>query len=473
MNKNIFYRIYAAAFIGICLVPAVLTPFVKSDSSKEKRELGKLPSVKTEKGELNFEFFDEFETYFSEHFAFRPQLVTADGRLKAALTATSPNSDVIVGKDGWLYYGEAVNDFLRTDTLSSAEIKNIANNLRIIEKYCLQRGAEFIFFSAPNKNTLYPEYMPYNYVPSDRKSNLEMLTAELADDNFFFDMKSALLNLESPTPLYHKTDTHWNNFGAYAAHTMLMNKIGKAPCGTGNGWYTAHDRLGDLAAMIYPAEDAKDMQLHNDYEFTYEYTSRFRGLDDIFITTSCGNGDGELLMYRDSYGEAILPYMAEVFESAEFSRAVPYRLSSVKKNDTVIIELVERNLRNLLNEAPIMEAPLTDVPDKAERSDGRGAVLESYGTSGMMHIFGVLPEDCFSGDSHRIVVQLENEAFEAFNCFEPELLDEEEYSSRGFSLYIPEDKKSSTYKVTVLNSDGRAVSVQFTSIGGFVNYETF
>lgn len=473
MNKNLFYRIYTAVFIGICIVPAIFTPFLKAGSSKEKRVLGKFPSVKTEKGEINFKFFDEFETYFSEHFAFRPQLVTADGRLKAALTATSPNSDVIVGKDGWLYYGETVDDFLRTNTLSSAEIKNIANNLRITEQYCKQRGAEFIFFSAPNKNTLYPEYMPYNYVPANKESNLEMLTEELISDDFFFDMKSALLNLNSPTPLYHKTDTHWNNFGAYAAHTMLMNKIGKASCGVGNGWYTANDRLGDLAAMIYPAEDAKDMQLHNDYEFTYEYTSRFRGLDDISITTCSKNGNGNLLMYRDSYGEAILPYMAEVFESAEFSRAVPYHLDKVKENDTVIIELVERNLTNLLMDAPIMEAPYADIPENTEKSNGNGAMLESYGTADMQHIFGILPEDCFSGDSHRIIVESKNEAFEAFSCFEKELLNKIEYSPRGFSLYIPQEKISLDYKVTVLNSDGRAVSVRFTSIGGYVNYETF
>lgn len=473
MNKNIFYRIYTTAFIGICLVPAVLTPFMKYDSSKEKRELGKFPSIKTENGELNFEFFDEFETYFSEHFAFRPQLVTADGRLKATLTATSPNSDVIVGKDGWLYYGETIGDFLRTETLSPREISNIANNLRIVNEYCRERGAEFIFFSAPNKNTLYPEYMPYNYVSANRESNLEMLTSELADDDFFYDMKSALLNLNSPTPLYHKTDTHWNNFGAYAAHTMLMNKIGKSSCGVGNGWYTAHDRLGDLAAMIYPAEDAKDMQLHNDYEFTYEYTSRFRGLDDISITTSCENGNGNLLMYRDSYGEAILPYMAEVFESAEFSRAVPYRLNNIKENDTVIIEIVERNLGNLLKQAPIMEASLVDIPEASEKLNGIKATLETNEAGGMTHIYGVLPEECFSGDGHRIIVEAHDEAYEAFTCFENELLYENEYSSRGFSLYIPKEKENPIYNVTVLNSDGRAVSVQFTSTGGYVNYETF
>lgn len=462
MKKDIFYKIYTAAFLGICLVPAICTPFVKADSSKEKRQLADFPSIKTEDNKLNFEFFDEFESYFSENFAFRQQLVNTDGRIKAALTHTSANDDVIVGKDGWLYYGETINDFLRIDTLSKAEINNIANNLRIINKYCENRGADFIFFSAPNKNTLYPENMPYNYVPSDNKSNLENLTSELSEDDFFLDMKSELLGLNSPTVLYHKTDTHWNNFGAYAAHTKLMNKLKKSSCGTGNGWYVAHDRLGDLAAMLYPAEDAKDMQLHNDYEFTYEYTSRFRGLDDITITTSSVNGTGNLLMYRDSFGEAILPYMAEMFAEAEFSRAVPYNLNKINEGDTVIIELVERNLGNLLKSAPVMEAPIEGLFDiSAEKCGNSDVVMKIEENNGLTHIYGTLPESFFKEDKYRIILEAEGTAYEAFNCFEDSLLSNYEYVPYGFSAYLPQGVKTDNLKITVLNENNGAVYTEY------------
>lgn len=462
MKKNNFYRIYTAAFVGICLVPAVLTPFMKGDASKEKRQLAEFPSIKNDEGNLNFEFFDEFESYFSEHFAFRQQLVTADGRLKSALTKTSADNDVIVGKDGWLYYGETINDFLRIDTLSETEINNIANNLRIIGDYCDSKDADFIFFAAPNKNTIYPENMPYNYIPSDNESNLERLTSKLSGEDFYFDMKSALLGLESPTALYHKTDTHWNNFGAYAAHTMLMNKLNKGSCGTGNGWYIEYDRLGDLAAMLYPAEEAKDMQLHNDYEFKYEYTSRFRGLDDISITTSNPDSQGNLLMYRDSYGEAILPYMAEMFATAEFSRAVPYNLQKVSEGDSVLIELVERNLCNLLKSAPVMEAvPLGILDISAEKGDSTDAVIKTAESNGMMHIYGILPESFFEGESQRILVEAEGTLYEAFTCFEDSLLDEYEYTPCGFSLYLPQGTNTDNIRITVLNENGRAVYADF------------
>ena len=63
MKKDNLYRIYTALFMGVCLVPAICTPFVKGDASKEKRELAKFPSF-TKEGKLNTDFFVEFETYF-------------------------------------------------------------------------------------------------------------------------------------------------------------------------------------------------------------------------------------------------------------------------------------------------------------------------------------------------------------------------------------------------------------------------
>ena len=219
---------------------------------------------------------------------------------------------------------------------------------------------------------------------------------------------------------------------------------------------------GEDFAVLYPAEEAKDMQLHNDYEFKYEYTSRFRGLDDISITTSNPDSQGNLLMYRDSYGEAILPYMAEMFATAEFSRAVPYNLQKVSDGDSVIIELVERNLCNLLKSAPVMDAvPLGIADIYAEKGDSTDAVIKTAESNGMMHIYGILPESFFEGESQRILVEAEGTLYEAFTCFEDSLLDEYEYTPCGFSLYLPQGTNTDNIRITVLNENGRAVYADF------------
>ena len=428
MKRSTLYRLYSAVFIGMCLVPAVCMPFSKADSSKEKRQLAEFPKIKNEEGGLNADFFSQFDNWFSEHFAFRQQMVTADGRLRAAVLGTSPNEDVIVGSDGWLYYGETAADYLRTDTLTQQGIDNIVHNLDLINGYCQQNGIDFIFTCSPNKNTLYPENMPKNYVPSDNMSNYEMLSEKLADREYYLDMKSALLGADASMPLYHKTDTHWNNMGAYVGHTAIMSKLGRESCPVGTSWSVRNDRLGDLAAMIYPAEDAKDAQLYCDHEFTYQYLGHFRALDDVSIKTSSESGQGELTMYRDSYGEAILPFMAETFASAEFSRAVPYIIDGLN-NRTLIIEIVERNLGNLQKYAPVMTAPETDGEGAAECADA-DIHTEQYGP--YMHIFGTVPE--YSG---RIFIKADGKVYEAFNCFEDKLLGcEGERNDCGFSAYI-------------------------------------
>lgn len=458
MKKQNLYKAYCALFIGICLVPSVCMPFVKSDSA-EKRELSEFPSVITDENKINFDFFDEFDTWFSEHFAFRNQLVNADSRVKSTVMGTSPDSDVIVGKDGWLYYGDTSDDFLNINTLSEREINNIAHNLRMIDDYCNTCGAEFIFFSAPNKNSIYPENMPFNYIPADKNNNYELLSAVLSEDDFWLDMKSALLSADSSVPLYHKTDTHWNNLGAYAGHTTIMTKLNRNICGAGTQWYTKNDRLGDLALMLYPAESAKDTQIYNDYEYSYTYQGRFRGLDDITINTINENAIGGLLMFRDSYGEAILPYMAECFNNAEFSRIVPYRLNDID-NKTVILEIVERNLGNLQKYAPVMPAPVTDISSiNAEIYSGDDIVVKTEETGGYTHIYGVLPDDFFSCDDNHIFVETGGVTYEAFNCFEDILLEHEgNHSGNGFSLYISTEKSDDNIKVTVVGSDGIAVT---------------
>lgn len=463
MKKNLLYTIYSAVFIGMCLVPSALMPFVKSDTDKEKRKSAEAPRLTDEDGKLNFGYFEDFENYFSDHFAFRQQLVTADGRIKTTVFGTSPNKDVIAGKDGWLYYGETLDDYLHINTLSDRSIANISHNLDMINDYCTENGAQFVFTVAPNKNSVYPQYMPSHYVESGQSGNYDRLVEAMKSKSYWVDMKETLKNTKSGIPLYHKTDTHWNNMGAYVGHVRLMAALGKEACPAGTSWYTKNNaRLGDLAAMIYPAEDAKDIQVYNDYQFTYSYGRTFRRLDDMTITTKCSGKEGSLKMFRDSYGEAILPYMAECFGSAEFSRFVPYELYTVS-GGSVIIEIVERNLGDLQKYAPIMPAPETE-PDNmisTESYSSDDIIAETETNGGMIHIFGELPPEFFSGSFTEIYISCGGRTFKAFNCFEDKLLNrEDEISDRGFSLYLPpEHQLPEDGKITIMAvSSGKTVS---------------
>lgn len=455
MKKTLLYKMYSAAFIAVCAAPAILTPVIKQDQTAEKRRLSDMPSFVSADGGFNLNFFEQFDDWFSEHFAFRQQLVNADNRLKTTLFHTTSDPDVICGSDGWLYYGDTINDYLNIFQLSEREISNISHDLRLIDTYCRRNDMKFIFTCVPDKNSVYPKHMPVNYVPASDRDNYSMLSDALADTDFYCDMKNVLKNTRSSIPLYHKTDTHWNNLGAFAGYCGLMQAAGQEPLPLGYDWTSAYDHTGDLAAMIYPSEAPNDRQVYTAYQFTYEYTSRFRSLDDIIIDTEAEGRDGSLLMFRDSFGEAILKYMAESYGKAEFSRAVPYRIDADAENapDTVIIEIVERNLPDLLKKAPVMKAPHAELP--SDTIDMKSELTHfTEHTGSLCHIYGIVPEEFFSGSQSRILVSAGDNCYEAFNACESDLLELSETSPYGFSLYVPDTEQTNNIQITVVNDDG-------------------
>ncbi|MBO7405354.1 MAG: hypothetical protein J6V24_10375, partial [Clostridia bacterium] len=67
-------------------------------------------------------------------------------------------------------------------------------------------------------------------------------------------------------------------------------------------------------------------------------------------------GIGASLIFRDSFGSALIPYFASCGGFAHFHRALPYRIDLLEDpemgetvgTDLVVVEIAERNLRNLI-----------------------------------------------------------------------------------------------------------------------------
>lgn len=87
---------------------------------------------------------------------------------------------------------------------------------------------------------------------------------------------------------------------------------------------------------------------------------------DPIITTVNDSGTGSLVMYRDSFGNALLPFLADSFTNAYFSRGVPYRLIDLDEHDAdvVIVERAERFLPDMAENPPVMQAPEVEKEGK-------------------------------------------------------------------------------------------------------------
>lgn len=353
MKKKILKTVYTVLFFLAFALPGVLSLVQKKESIGNEH--------KAELSDMNYlNFTEKFDAYFSESFGLRNVFVEWNNRLRYGLFKESGEKSVIAGKDGWLFYESALHDFNGEGILSDGEIAEIAYMLKNTQDYVESSGAEFVFVIAPNKMEIYGEYMPYYCVENTEDGNYERLMAALDKRGVrHTDLKAVLRNTKggSDNLLYHKLDSHWNNLGAYTAYSAIMEQTGFEAADYSGIGYNVRDIFdGDLYGMLFPGGNKKDEQIVFDTEDKFYYTSNFRGSDDLLISTANDAGRGSVLMFRDSFGNALYPFVANDFERAQFSRALPYNLTDAKAYDLVIIEIVERNIGNLLEYPPVFEA---------------------------------------------------------------------------------------------------------------------
>lgn len=252
---NIFYVVIC---LLLCIFPFAGMAFAPADTTTENRELAGIPDIREDDG-WNRTYLQELGTYFEEHFAFRPLLVTVDSVIQSRVFEVSNMDTVIVGTDGWLYYTATLDDYLGRNTLSERGIYNVAHNLSLMQRYVEDKGAAFLFTAAPNKNFLYGENMPYFYkkkVSSTR--NMTLLEQKLKEfDIAYADLSTAFADKEEI--LYLKRDSHWNRKGAVLAYNTLLDYL---DCEHDTfetvGCVRTRTEYGDLNKMMYPVDFAPE-----------------------------------------------------------------------------------------------------------------------------------------------------------------------------------------------------------------------
>lgn len=351
---------YCILFLMISAVCALAMPFYKNDGSSQKRAPAEFPKLITE-NKLNLSFPKEFEDWLQDHIAWRDELVTLRSRALAGLQ-TSSDKQVILGEDGWLYYQETVPDFTGDGAFTENQLYRLSTVMREMNDALELKGIPFLVAIAPNKNTVYPEYMPADYSRRSGPSNAERL--QVLQSAHYVDLTSILKNQpRQERLLYHKTDTHWNNYGARLGAFALLSALAEItktsvalPDLAGEGTMR-RDWTGDLSQMLYPANTPKDDQFYfSDTEPVYTVKGRMRSPEELNITTVGGRTGFNLLVLRDSFSNALIPYLSNAFSNVQYKRQMPLPLLETENIDAVVLEIVERRLPELLSGAPMIMA---------------------------------------------------------------------------------------------------------------------
>ena len=344
--KKILKIAYVSVFFGFLLVMGIASFVIKDKGNGKEKPV-----------ELEYSGYTDwskgFDTYFSANFALRKNFIQLDSQIKYNVFKYTSERGVITGSEGWLFYEDALHDYTGENILSDEDITKIADSIEAMSAKVREQGAKLVFTVAPNKMEIYGEYMPYFLTESKEAGNYEKLMAELEKrDVLYVDMKKVLSEDDTfgNTNLYYKWDSHWNALGASVAYKAIMEAADMAYTDYSDIEYTYKNNFkADLYSMFFPLGTEKDKNYYFSKEESYEYISNYKSDDDLLIETANENGTGEVIFFRDSFGNALYSFFANDFAKADISRALPYDVSDVGDANLVVIEIVERNIPKLID----------------------------------------------------------------------------------------------------------------------------
>jgi hypothetical protein len=391
-----------ALFLGGLALPHVANLFGwdPPKPGAENRLLASFPELQPKRGVLTA-FPARFESYFGDNFGFRPSLVRWHALATVKGLGVSSSRQVALGQESWLFLNgeQSLEDYRATEPFSPDELDRWQQVLQARQRWLAERGVKYVLVVAPNKQTIYPEYLPPAINRAGPASRLDQLLARLraCTDLAVVDLRESLLRAKAREKLYFQTDTHWNDRGAYWGYHQLVNTLAS--------WFADlrprprsafKDQefggfSGDLARMIGLSEI-----LHED-DVTlvprqprrarpataegYGETHRQLPPDQLSFAMACPDPRlPRAVVFRDSFGLALVPHLAE-----HFSRSVYFFQPTLdtdqylldtgaverERPDVVIQEIVERRLMMPIPTNPGLlptnPYPLPGQPARAEQ----------------------------------------------------------------------------------------------------------
>jgi hypothetical protein len=350
--------------IGFFLV-ALSAPVVKmklrpesAQARTENRTLAPLPELSLRMTTLR-QLPEKFGLYFNDHFGFRLTLIRWQAIAEVKWLRVSSSPTVILGKDGWLFFDSSNEEGLRSyrseKPFTEEQLAGWGQELTARRDWLAQRGIRYLFVVAPDKQSIYPEYLPENLIRTPQSSRMDQLIAYVKERSNFaiLDLRPTLLEQKGARPLYYKTDTHWNSVGGFVAYSAILRELAKSfsemqplkesaslePKGT------SHD--GDLSRMLgmggLLSEEMTEFTLRSQ---GYTLNSDSTGGFELFTSENKRRDLPKLIMFCDSFGNAIMPFLAQHFSRGVFAfkpQFDPIRVE-VEHPNVVIEEIAERHL---------------------------------------------------------------------------------------------------------------------------------
>lgn len=253
----------------------------------------------------------------------------------------------IIGRYNWLFYTETLADYQGGNIIEdyAGHVQSLIN----LKNLCDELGKELYFIILPNKNSVYPEYMPTLSRVADKR-RVEYLK-EYIDANTDVILQYPLKEMYANKPyhqLYFRYDTHWSPYGFQIGVNSLYSAMGMDTIDYEDYEITPVEKYtGDLAILAgmdissYPSDEEGVISYKP--EIACEETEDKRYLE----TNSESDNKKNIVMMGDSFRFGFSFFLSKDFSHMlMFDRVLKGNESvenQIKEADVIVIELVERN----------------------------------------------------------------------------------------------------------------------------------
>jgi len=310
--------------------------------------------------------------WLDRNFPFRQTLIRWHNYWSASVFGKlSPNSPVLAGKDSWLFLAidhDDINVLEESRTaLTQTQLERLVRVFTERQAWLAGQGIKYLIVVPPNKDSIYPEFLPDSYSKAGGVSRLDQVMEYIAHHTTLdvLDLRPALLAAKKKTRIFCMTDSHWNADGAFAAYQAIISRLvgdfpQLKPMDASSFFQEEYPFPGgDLSFIL----GLRDVLTENVRVFIPKTPFAARGMstgidrpDDFFLPVEASVLEDKSLpkavFFRDSYFVDILPFLGE-----HFSRMVSVwvkfdykdgrsifdkELVSAEKPDVVVEEIAER-----------------------------------------------------------------------------------------------------------------------------------
>ena len=362
----LFFIVIDAPPLFYILLPA------KEWSNTENRVLTSFPRCPTD-----FKTFlqlpKNFETYYNDHFGLREVLIDRYHREMKKRFGQPGIPNIVAGKEGWYFWvgNDLLDDFRGLLPLTEQQLTSWKEDFGRKRDWLANQGIRYLFVFVPDKQTIYPEYLPDYLRKAKGTTRIEQLMEYLKHnpDAEILDLRSGLLNAKSETQLYQKTDTHWNDYGAFVGYREIIHKI--------SPWFPKEKfkldfyfqdgmverPAGDLTRILGLNDTLKEMSpLLKERHFCAQPIELKPVVENLRkskesepFMRGCEHGRLRALVFRDSFFNRIEPFFSENFQQVlylwqSYDQKAAKLMIDYFHPDLVIEEGIERFcFRNLVD----------------------------------------------------------------------------------------------------------------------------